>query len=1020
MNVAAIFKEVLKLKSSAERQAYIEERCGTNAALNKELHSLLDAHQENVDAAASEHTSGYEHKKYVEKPTQEVAGSLIGPYKLLQKMGEGGMGTVWVAEQEKPVKRRVAIKLVKPGMDSAQVIRRFEAERQALAMMDHTNIAKVLDAGETANGRPYFVMELVKGVPITKYCDQTHASIEKRLELFIQVCAAVQHAHQKGIIHRDIKPGNVLVALQDGKPVPKVIDFGVAKALHSKLGDRTMFTEIGQVIGTLEYMAPEQAEMSAMDIDTRADIYALGVLLYELLTGSTPITSERMKSAAFTEVIRLIKEEEPPRPSTRLTQSKQSLASLASLRKIDPNRFSSVLKGELDWVVLKALEKDRTRRYETADGLARDIQRYLADEVVEARPPSTAYRFKKFVRRNKGRVVAACLVLLALLGGIIGTTYEMFEARRAAVAEREAKLEAEAKQAEAEKQQRRAESSEKLAGERLVQVEVERKRAEEEKRVAVAVKNFLQVKLLGQADATNQANALLEAGDLTAGTKSDPTIRELLDRAAEELSAQQIESNFPNQPQLQAELLLTVGNTYRGVGAYDKAISLLKRSVDQHRQQLGNDHADTLESMYNLAVAYQAAGEANLALPLHQETLDRRKETLGAKDPRTLTSMGNLAMAYTQAGRLDRALPLFEQASKLFKETLGVEKPQTLISMHNLAWAYAAARKPKQAIPLYDETLQSFKTTFGPEHPNTLICMHNLASAYESADKINLAIELYEETLALKKTVFGPNHPETLITMGSLAMAYQAAGKKDLALPLFEDTRRLFKETLGIEAPKTLISMHNLARAYMEFGKIDLAVPLYEETLALKKAKLGPDNLETLVTMNNLAAAYLATEKYDLALPLFQEVHRLQVIRFGAGNADTVATEASIGLLLLKKKAYAEAEPLLSDCLTHRAKLQPNDWTTYNTRSLLGGAMLGQKKYDQAEPLLLTGYRGMVEREKFIPAHGARRIPEAMDRLIQYYTETNKPDEVKRWQAEKAAMEAKLKEPTKLFRPGEK
>jgi serine/threonine protein kinase len=450
MTNSDIFKKAV-LVPTAKRAAYLDEFCGASPEQRQQVEAMLRADQEAsrfLEEPVLEQTASFQNN--VESP-----GTLIGPYTLLQKLGEGGMGTVWVAEQEKPVKRRVALKLVKAGMDSAEVLRRFKAERQALAMMDHTNIAKVFDAGTNDQGRPYFVMELVKGVPITKYCDEVHASIRDQLDLFIQICSAVQHAHQKGIIHRDLKPSNVLVAMQDGKPVPKVIDFGVAKALHSKLADQTMYTEIGQIIGTLEYMAPEQAELSALDTNTRADIYALGVLLYELLTGSTPITRKRMKSAAFAEVLRLIKEEDPPKPSTRLTQSKESLASLAALRKTDPKRLSSELKGELDWVVLKALEKDRTCRYETASGLARDFQRYLADEVIEARPPSARYRLRKSVIRNKGKVLAASLVLLALLAGITETTWGLFRAERSAEAERLAKIDADEKREKAERAEQR-------------------------------------------------------------------------------------------------------------------------------------------------------------------------------------------------------------------------------------------------------------------------------------------------------------------------------------------------------------------------------------------------------------------------------------------------------------------------------------------------------------------------------------------------------------------------------------
>ncbi len=453
MTEESIFLSALEKKDPAERAVYLDSVCGHDKALRRAVEQLLIAHEKlgPLDRPVLAATSGT-----TTKCEAVAVGVRIGPYTLVQSLGEGGMGSVWVAQQTEPVKRKVALKVIKAGMDSKSVVNRFEHERQALALMDHPNIVRVFDGGITADGRPFFVMELVNGLPLNKFCDEARLTPRQRLDLFVPICQAVQHAHQKGIVHRDLKPSNILVTLYDGRPVPKVIDFGVAKALAGKLTDESLATEFGVAVGTWEYMAPEQAGFSALDIDTRADIYSLGVILYELLTGLQPLDGKRLRKAGLEEMIRILHEEEPPRPSTRLS-SDESSPSLAAVRQMEPKHLTALLRGELDWIVMKCLEKSRDRRYESANALARDVQHYLADEPVEARPPSFRYRAGKFFRRNKGTVLTAAVVVLLLVGGIVGTTLGMLDAihheeiatkaaddaKKAEAGEKAAKIEAE-------------------------------------------------------------------------------------------------------------------------------------------------------------------------------------------------------------------------------------------------------------------------------------------------------------------------------------------------------------------------------------------------------------------------------------------------------------------------------------------------------------------------------------------------------------------------------------------------
>jgi serine/threonine protein kinase len=420
LSVKAIFSEALDIESGAHREEFLDRACSGDEDLRAEVEDLLSAVANAGSFMSGPIWSGEPTLDHPAKP--EGPGQMLGPYKLRERLGEGGMGVVWAAEQKEPLRRKVAIKVIKPGMDSSQVIARFEAEREALSLMEHPNIARVLDAGSTELGRPYFVMELIHGLPITDYCDAQKLPIRQRLTLFIQVCRAVQHAHLKGVIHRDIKPSNVLVTEQDGEPVPKVIDFGVAKALHRPLTDRSIYTGVFQAVGTLTYMSPEQATLSQNDVDTRADVYGLGVLLYELLTGATPLDRDELEQGALDEALRMIREQDPMKPSTKVSSLGNKTEFVSQSRCVDARVLGKSIRGDLDWIVMKALEKDRKRRYETAGRFGDDLVRFLANEPAEACPPSSMYQTRKFLQRNKGFVSAVAAVLIVLVIGVVGMT----------------------------------------------------------------------------------------------------------------------------------------------------------------------------------------------------------------------------------------------------------------------------------------------------------------------------------------------------------------------------------------------------------------------------------------------------------------------------------------------------------------------------------------------------------------------------------------------------------------------
>jgi eukaryotic-like serine/threonine-protein kinase len=680
----------------------------------------------------------------------------IGAYRLLERVGEGGMGEVWLAEQTQPIHRHVALKVIKAGMDTAQVVARFEAERQALALMDHPAIAKVFDAGATPEGRPYFAMEYARGEAITAYATRHRLTVPDRLNLFLQVCEGVQHAHQKGIIHRDLKPSNVLVVLRDDRPFVKVIDFGVAKATTQSLTERTLHTELGAFIGTPEYMSPEQAEFGGLDIDTRTDVYALGVILYELLTDTLPFDPKTLRAQSLDSVRQTIREVDPPRPSTRVTTTARTSAA-TSPPSGDPARLARQLRGDLDWVTMKALEKERTRRYGSVSDFAADLRRHLDDVPVLASPPSMQYRVGKFVRRHRAGVAAAvALIMLLLVFAAVMTVQATHIAR-------------------------------------------ERDRANQEAATAKRVSDFL-VGLFKVSDPSESRGTTL-------------TAREILTKGAQQLDS------LRDQPTVQARLEETIGTVDTGLGLYADAQPLLENALQTRKRVVGEDNPETLASANALANLYWFQGKYHEAEPLYRDVVERRRRVLGEDHPDTLRANFDLASLYAMQKRWEEFDRLSLDTLTRQRRKLGNNHHDTLSSLNNLQSSYFARGRYAEAEPIAVEVLAIDRRLLGEEHPDTLRDLHNLATIYNGLGRYSEAEPLFRKVIEAKRRVLGDEHPQTCASLASLASMYmkqQRYGEAEfVALAAYQG----FLKSVGEEHERTRRVVQQLSELYAADGQ---------------------------------------------------------------------------------------------------------------------------------------------------------------------------------------------------------
>ena len=760
-------------------------------------------------------------------PDASSTTTIIGPYHLLQLIGEGGMGQVWLAEQKQPVRRRVAVKLIKVGMDTREVVARFESERQALALMDHPAIAKVFDAGSTPEGRPYFVMEFVAGLPITDYCDRHKLTMRQRMELFILVCEGVQHAHQKAIIHRDLKPTNILVTEVDGKPVPRIIDFGVAKATSQQLNPGTMYTRAGAIIGTTGYMSPEQADSAGEDLDTRSDVYSLGVVFYELLVGALPIDFAKL---AYDEMLRRLRETDAPKPSTRVRTLGQTSLTNAQNRGVDTVALTRQLRGDADAIALKALEKDRKRRYASPADLAGDIGRYLRNEPVTAHAPSLSYRARKYVRRHMLGVSLAAAILLLLVGLAIAQTIELRRIRQ---------------------QRDRADRITEFMTNMFTVSDPSHSRGNDVRVREILDKASSQVLSGLDKDPLDQAQLMGVMGDVYRNLGMYPQAESLLRRA---LASRQKLLGDKNEDTLKS--MYSLATLLREQSRTAEAEKLARQTLDLRRSTLGPEARATVESMSQLGLILNEEGHYPEAEQVEREALAIASQKFGTNDPITVDAASNLAINLAYEGKFAQAEEQFRSVLQMDRDTLGPDDPKTMAAEINLGAILLQQDKYPQAEQLMRPLLDRERRVLGPDHPTTLLTMGNLALVLSLEKRETEAEQLFRETLAIKQKKLGPEHRSTLVTAGNLADVLREEGKLAEAETLTRETLAIERRTLGNDHSDTQETVETLGQLLTAEGHYAEAEPLLREAYDTEVRILGRDHSHTAEAAYNLGGLY--------------------------------------------------------------------------------------------------------------------------------------------------------------------
>ena len=979
----SLFEQASNLPAG-ERETFIAEACGEDQALARELRAMLAAEESGAsleglveEAAADSFGLG----------AHLPAGTVIGAYRLESMLGSGGMGDVYEAAQLEPVQRRVAIKLIKPGMHSAEVLSRFESERQALALMNHPAIAQVFDAGTTESGQPYFVMELVPGLPITEFCQQQNMALDERMALFLKVCDGVQHAHQKGIIHRDLKPSNILVTLVDEVPVPKIIDFGVAKAIEQQMLQRTAFTEFGQLIGTPEYMSPEQAELSNADVDTRTDVYALGVVFYELITDLRPFDPESLRAAGFDEIRRIIREEDPPLPSTRLSSAGHASSSPATLTR------ARQLAGDLDWITLKAMEKDRNRRYASASELISDIRRYQSNEPVIARPPSVVYRLGKFARRHRVGVVVSATALSLLVVGAIGTGLGLL---RALAAERSAAASALTAErtvdfmlemfTSADPAQARGET---ITVKEVLDAGVEQIRSDlvEEpgvrfRMLEIMAQVYVSLGLYNQGSTLYDEAAKAQVELEQSGGYGDPVladvdafrmraalasfVTEFEDPAkAESLLVELLaEDNLVAADHIErAQALSYLATAQVRQGHYQEAIA----TYDEALARLSEPEGDELDLhgglQFGKALVYEETGEYAAAVEIVERALAARIEKLGEGHPWTINARSLLARSLKNAGRVEEAERLYRQVLAQQEQTVGAEHMDTALTAANFGSLLRDMGRYEEAVGLYYRAYDVLAAELGPEHDWVTATRGNIAQVYHDLGRVDEAVNIYRELIALDERLLAPDHPDRAFNLNNLGMIYHAEGDLDQAEPLLIEAQTVRLASLGEMHPLTADGYMNLGRLRRDRQDYDGALVDMEKALEISSTLLGPDHPDVGQRLMEIGFVYLM-----------------------------------MGRLVPAGEALTEARSVLL------AAYPQGHWLTARTESRLGEQRTAVGDLDEAEALLLSAQTSMLAGEDRLSAYTAANL----ERLVALYEAKGEGEAADRYRAELKSLREEM------------